>query len=64
MKVCSKCGVEIDGLDGDNYCQDCDSDTPPKEKKTKKLSRAMHKEAMRDLGLVKVRGKLSGCYWE
>lgn len=66
MKVCNKCGVEIDGLDGDNFCPDCDSDdpSPPKKEKTKTLSRSMREEIMRDLGLVKVRGKLGGTYFE
>jgi hypothetical protein len=66
--VCNKCDIEIDELDGDNYCPDCEnSDTPPpplKKKKTKTLSRADREEVYRDLGLVKVRGKLGGTYFE
>lgn len=66
MKVCNKCCVEIDGLDGDNYCPDCDSDTPPrpKKKKTKTLSRSIREEIMRDHGMVKVRGALGGTYFK
>lgn len=67
MKVCNKCGIEIDGLDGDNYCPDCDRDDPPpspKQKQTKKLSRKAREEIYRELGLVKVKGALGGSYWE
>ena len=65
MKVCNKCGIEIDGKDGDNYCPNCDSDAPPpKVKKTKALSRKAREEVMRDLGLVKVKGALGGTYFE
>ena len=67
MKVCNKCGIEIDGLDGDNSCPDCENSdvpSPPQKKKTKTLSRKAREEVMRDLGMVKVRGKLGGTYWE
>lgn len=66
MKVCNKCGIEIDGLDGDNLCPDCDGDLipPSPKKKTRSLSRKDREEVYRDLGLVKVKGQLGGQYWE
>ena len=74
MKVCSNCGIEIDTVDGDNFCPECDGDvpsgqsepspSPPKQLKRKTLSRADREEIYRDLGLVKVRGRLGGTYFE
>lgn len=67
MKVCNRCGIEIDGLDGDNFCPDCedrDDDPPSSKKKSKSLSRKDREEVYRDLGLVKVKGALGGTYWE
>ena len=61
MKVCKECGIEFDGLDGDNTCKDC------KRKHNRARARANRKareSVMRDLGLVKVRGALGGVYWE
>lgn len=65
--MCNKCGVEIDGLDGDNYCPDCENGNtslPSKKKKTKTLTQADREEILRDLGLVKVKGALGGTYFE
>ena len=62
MKVCEDCGEEIFTPDGDGKCQRCDN----KDKVSRKArqSRKMRDEAMRSLGLVKVRGALGGTYWE
>lgn len=61
MKVCAKCGVEIDGLDGDNLCRDCASG----RKRAKRRARRRERDSiMESLGLVKVTGALGGVYWE
>lgn len=61
MKVCEKCGVEIDGGDGENFCRDCEDG----RKKARRRAQRREREAvMRSLGLVKVKGALGGTYWE
>ena len=60
MKFCNRCGEEISTKDGDNYCADCV--THP-VRKTKQL-KSEREEALRSLGLIKVRGALGGTYWE
>lgn len=62
MKVCEKCGEEIATKDGDNLCPDCE-----KKKKNRAKAAANRKardEAMRSIGLTKVKGALGGTYWE
>ncbi len=66
MKVCNKCGIEIDGLDGDNFCDNCedkDEDEDDLDEITKE-ERDEREEIYRDLGLVKVIGALGGTYFE
>lgn len=58
MKACGKCGNEISTKDGDNNCGKC------RNKKKAAESRKMRDQAMRDLGLTKVRGAMGGTYWE
>ena len=59
MKVCEKCGDEICTKDGDNCCEACDG-----KRVRRNAIRREREQAMRDLGLVKVRGALGGTYWE
>jgi len=62
MKVCERCGIEIDGKDGENYCSKC-ADKIRQSKKSR--ARRREREAvMRSLGLIKVKGALGGTYWE
>lgn len=61
MKVCEKCGVEIDGGDGDNLCRDCEDGA---RKAKRRAQRKAREAVMRSLGLVKVKGALGGTYWE
>jgi DNA-directed RNA polymerase subunit RPC12/RpoP len=62
MKVCELCGIEIATKDGDNRCTECEHKVHLKAKK--KAQRKANDDAMRSLGLVKVRGALGGVYWE
>ena len=64
MKVCRKCGLEFDGLDGANTCTSCKVQTSKAARARQKQNRAAMKEAMESLGLTKVRGSLGGTYWE
>ena len=67
MKVCTICGDEINTLDGDNCCSQCDEDILDARKPTirdKAKGRREKESALRSLGLVKVRGNLGGTYWE
>jgi hypothetical protein len=61
MKVCKRCGVEIDTKDGDNLCRACNDGKRPRKKG---LSKKGREETLRSLGLVKVKGALGGTYWE
>lgn len=66
MKVCEKCGDEICTRDGDNRCPACE-DNPPRTKvgvKNRAADRKAKDEAMRSLGLVKVKGAMGRTYWE
>jgi len=62
MKVCALCGEEIGTKDGDNVCESCER----KELRTvqARRNRREREAALRDCGLVKVRGNLGGIYWE
>jgi len=74
MKVCETCGVEIAPAASGFYnnaqkeCAECAKiGCGPQDVPAFKKARAKRKEreqALRDLGLVKVRGKLGGTYWE
>jgi hypothetical protein len=61
MKVCITCGKEISTRDGDNYCGIAGCKSPPKKRKS---NRKAMDDAMRSMGLVKVRGAMGGTYWE
>lgn len=65
MKFCQTCGIEIDTRDGENRCRTCD-DAENLAQRRKQTARAKREreQAMRDLGLVKVRGAMGGVYWE
>ncbi len=56
--LCTKCGKESD----DTLCQVCLKKRVAQQKATQ--HRKDQEQAMRDLGLVKVRGALGGTYWE
>jgi hypothetical protein len=60
MKVCQKCGDEIRTLDKVNTCPKCKEKT----KKARAANRRANDDALRSLGLTKVRGALGGTYWE
>ena len=62
MKNCERCGIEIDTKDGENTCAECEN----KIRISRKANRARREreQALRDIGLVKVRGGLGGTYWE
>lgn len=63
MKCCVVCGVEIGTRDGDNTCLSCA--TPQDADLELTLAqRKMRESALRDCGLVKVRGAMGGVYWE
>ena len=78
MKVCEQCGIEIDGKDGDNLCPRCDDlqmsglqssiyseqHRANKRKAARAKQRRERDDAMRSLGMVKVRGAMGGTYWE
>jgi len=65
MKFCSRCGDEIATKDGDNLCATCEEDAANGKRSAKaRLRRKEREQALRDLGLVKVRGALGGTYWE
>jgi uncharacterized Zn finger protein (UPF0148 family) len=63
MKACERCGIEIDTFDGENRCQSCEEKSS-KVRGRKRATKNMMEEALRDCGLVKVRGALGGVYWE
>lgn len=65
MKVCELCGEEIATRDGENRCLKCDTgaETPAK-RKDRNADRRARDDAMRSLGLTKVRGAMGGTYWE
>ena len=62
MKVCKRCGTEIDTRDGDNLCYDCHH----RRIKSKEAARRRHEidDVMDSLGLKKVRGAMGGTYYE
>jgi len=62
MKFCEKCGVEIDGKDGENMCQSCEDGKRLSAKR--RQAKKDREDALRSCGLVKVRGALGGVYWE
>ena len=70
MKVCERCGDEIVTRDGENRCPACDdadgcaSQKAAERRKRAREARRMRDEAMRALGLRKVRGAMGGTYWE
>lgn len=61
MKLCERCGDEIDTKDGENRCSKCDGRRGSKKSKTQ---RQMVHDVMTSLGLVKVKGALGGTYYE
>ena len=65
MKFCQNCGDEIYTRDGENQCQQCsDRERGEAKKGKRRQARKLREQAMKDLGLVKVRGAMGGTYWE
>ncbi len=66
MKVCEKCGEEIATKDGENRCPACEEGQGASMAKRRRRAenRKARDEAMKSLGLVKVRGVMGGTYWE
>ena len=66
MKVCNRCGVEISGKDGENFCPACDKVGPRAAIVAKHMrdGKEAREKALRSLGLIKVRGALGGTYWK
>lgn len=73
MKVCEVCGAEIETKDGENRCEECEMllgsprsmiRTDAQRLAARRKARRERDQAMRDCGLVKVRGALGGTYWE
>jgi DNA-directed RNA polymerase subunit RPC12/RpoP len=62
MKVCQRCGAEIDTKDGENLCQDCERRRISRKKAAQR--RREIDDVMDSLGLVKVRGAMGGTYYE
>lgn len=62
MKVCEVCGEEIDQKDGENRCPSCEE--KQRISARRKAQRKAREDALRSIGLVKVRGALVGTYWE
>ena len=65
MKVCGVCGDEIASRDGENICPACEAAERDWKKRQRRANqRRAREDALRSLGLVKVRGALGGTYWE
>ena len=65
MKVCEKCGDEISGGDADTLCNACDAkEALGKRNSRARANRRARESALKDLGMIKVRGSLGGTYWE
>lgn len=62
MKVCESCDAEISSKDGDNRCESCEK-KKSRNKRAAENRRAMY-EAMKSLGMARVRGALGGVYYE
>ena len=65
MKICEKCGEEIGSGDADTLCADCDEAQARGRRNVQARANRRAREAvLRELSLVKVRGKLGGTYLE
>lgn len=65
MKVCGICGDEISTPDGENICVQCAETERQWVKRQQRANQRKDREdALRSLGLKKVRGVLGGTYWE
>jgi len=58
-----KCGSLIDSRDG-GKCDWCKAADRATDKVTRLKTQKMMDEAMKSLGLIKVKGALGGTYWE
>ena len=63
MKVCGRCGIEIDTRDWENYCEACEAARQRRNRRARERRRE-REAVLRSLGLVKVKGALGGTYWE
>lgn len=64
MKVCKHCGDEIMTVDRENVCADCERNKSKQKRKDARVRRKERDNAMRSLGLTKVKGAFGGTYWE
>lgn len=66
MKVCANCGIEIDGKDGENMCDQCDQAESKKKMVylRRKNGRKIIDKMLKDMGMTRVKGALGGVYWE
>lgn len=65
MKFCKYCMEEISTPDGVNTCEECETGLKTARKKAAaKLQRKLRDQALKDLGLIKVRGAMGGVYYE
>ena len=64
MKFCEICGDEIDTRDGHNQCASCEETEKKHVRGKRRALKKAREQAMRDMGLVKVRGAMGGIYWE
>ncbi len=64
MKFCETCGDEIYTKDGENQCRECEEAERQHVRGKRRALKREREEAMRSMGLVKVRGVMCGTYWE
>ncbi len=64
MKVCARCGEEIDTKDGENTCPGGCKRKKDGKFRSAKLTRKERDDLMADLGMVRVKGALGGHYYE
>jgi uncharacterized Zn finger protein (UPF0148 family) len=69
MKVCEVCGDEIATKDGENSCPTCERELEnqvayARKRRQAAANRRAKEDALKSLGLVKVRGAMGGVYWE
>lgn len=64
MKFCEICGDEISTKDGENRCTECEEKEKSQVRGKRRALKQAQEQAMKDMGLVKVRGAMGGVYWE
>jgi len=64
MKVCARCGIQIPPIISENTCVRCNEHVKELKRKAINRARKAREQALRDVGMKKVRGTLGGIYWE